>query len=246
VNALPPGSAYNLPSKIDTRAQEKQALIVTTQSRNNHNMKVYRADADLLISLQVILFNHQYPRCSSCYSILAGQSLDDEFDQYHFFKHAVNIVSQSTRVSPRYPAVVHLSARLLARGKSHASFRFIVDSGEQGQRTLLLWVFQPDIKVSVSPPDQWQDDDPRYLEEWLRVDLIRRIRSPIRAMKVIYLDLSSSSTRHEWQDDTSIDRITYPKDHVDRLATYLDATNLWQPESQRELNEMKVGWLERL
>ncbi|GAA5824228.1 hypothetical protein JCM11251_001576 [Rhodosporidiobolus azoricus] len=177
---------------------------------------------------------------------------------------------------PRYSLASFLTAEMLETGQAHACHRFVVEEAETEEAKLLLWFFNPAVRLSFStssapvgeilcnsansapspssssidgPPSStiFSPPSPSQSPNVDKSALASTSRS-MNAVKIFYSIVSSSNDSRcvEFTETQSTETVSYPANVVGRLVDLLKASTEVYPAAKRRFGEMDVGFLERI
>jgi len=175
-------------------------------------------------------------RCMSCRA-LVGRCSDgpvplaqtgDAIKAYvRFSKIAIKPAPSSSMAA--YSLAAHITAQLLETSLARAVYRFVVQDEEHGTTRMLLWLFNPYIRVLSNSP---------YFAR----------SQPVAAVKILYIagpELADPNTIDRLLGNTESDTVILPHALCLQLAKVLSDSSAIYPRSQRKLGQWNVGWLER-
>lgn len=122
----------------------------------------------------------------------------------------------------------HITAALLETSLSRAIHRFVVEDEESSTPRLVLWVFNPFIRLFSNQPS--------FTSE-----------TAISACKVLYnssADLGED-TIQSLLAGAEFETTIYPARICSQLCELLEASTAIYPASQQKLGDWSVGWLQR-
>ncbi|KAL8292696.1 hypothetical protein RQP46_001308 [Phenoliferia psychrophenolica] len=225
--------------------------------------------------------------CVSCNSLigqhvlLPSSSPADPFSDpptsfVRILKYATYATSSSTGAAlPRYSLASHLSAQLLEIAQAHACHRFVIEDAKDSKPRLLLWLFNPAVRVSFSsahPSTALLQDQSSSSSsspsssptpQTKRSSMAALLASgddddgpfplgrAMNAVKVFYLVVDSNADEEACRDfmdapHSTPEHVAYPQDVVERLERLLRASTAVYPEAKRMWGAMQAGFLERL
>ncbi|KAG8904851.1 hypothetical protein FRB99_001057 [Tulasnella sp. 403] len=152
---------------------------------------------------------------------------------YRLAKYALRPISPSAE----FPLSAFVVADMLELQQAHATHRFIIKDEEESKPRILLWLFNPSVRLSYESPTR----------------LSLPSESSIHAAKVFYTLIGPSSplaVNHtkiikQYPAFTSAEAIFYPMDVCRRLAAMLKESNDVYPPARRSMMQLDVGWLQR-
>ncbi|GAA5861556.1 hypothetical protein JCM3774_002625 [Rhodotorula dairenensis] len=181
--------------------------------------------------------------CASCASLIGWQVVQPDAEEttgraFRLLKYAsYPHCADRTRPQPqRAPLSAYLTAEMLETGQAHACHRFVIEDAADEEARLLLWFFNPSIRLAFSS----SNSD-------VQSHLCGGCTKGINAVKVFYADVTGNddpgcapfeAAKHE--------RMAYPRRIVDQLSEVLRASTRVYPEANRRFGELHVGFLERL
>lgn len=137
--------------------------------------------------------------------------------------------------------------------QAHASYRFVIRDEEDEKVRMLIWLFNPSVRISHSVPRAFalpktgtshaakvmfklvgpQETIPveQYVPRFFNSDWCANVIDP------------SLATLHP--DFTASEHLFYPLSVCHSLAVLLQNSNLAYPPSSREMGALKLGWLQR-
>ncbi|GAA5858087.1 hypothetical protein JCM9279_002115 [Rhodotorula babjevae] len=209
-----------------------------------------------------------YPaHCTSCSSLVGSHvrpadSAAEEQSAFRLLKFATYPVSSSIDTpATRHSLASYVTAELLETGQAHACHRFVLEDAETEQAKLLLWFFNPAIRVAFSstaaaasalePPTSSSPsasassspDDSRRRS----TTVIKSTSRSLNAVKVFYTAVQGDA------DPACIpfiqaknERVAYPRSVLERVDELLRASTLVYPPSKRRFGDLAVGFLERI
>ncbi|GAA5910815.1 putative polyadenylation protein [Sporobolomyces salmoneus] len=207
-----------------------------------------------------------FPARCNCCSALVGYHVEPlspfeaDATSFRLLKYAayplLRTSSTSTDAFPEYNLSCHLTAELLETGQAHACHRFVLEDAEEEKPRLLLWFFNPAIRVSFSTssslasylgptsstksPRSTSSNSPPSGSS----DLVSR---SMNAVKVFYSVVSSTDDPH-YHDfiENKTETVSYPLAIVEQLSKLLEASSLVYPPAKRRFGTFETGFLERI
>ncbi|GAA6020961.1 hypothetical protein JCM11491_001565 [Sporobolomyces phaffii] len=155
---------------------------------------------------------------------------------------------------PEYSLPCHLTAEMLETGQAHACHRFVLEDAEQERPRLLLWFFNPAIRISFStssplastlqPSRRNSSFSIASGNHHAKADLVSR---SMNAVKVFYTVVSGPEDSH-YRDfvENKTETVTYPLSVVEQVAKLLEASTLVYPPAKRRFGTFETGFLERI
>ncbi|GAA5909960.1 hypothetical protein JCM8208_006398 [Rhodotorula glutinis] len=209
-----------------------------------------------------------YPaHCTSCSSLIGLHvrpidSTADEQTALRLLKYATYPVSSSLDTpATRHSLASYVTAELLETGQAHACHRFVLEDAETEQARLLLWFFNPAIRVAFSstasatsalePPTSSSPTASASSSP----DVSRRRSTPtlkattrsLNAVKVFYTGVKGDADPACLPfTQAKNERVAYPRVVLDRVDELLRASTLVYPPSKRRFGDLAVGFLERI
>ncbi|GAA5837062.1 hypothetical protein JCM5353_002481 [Sporobolomyces roseus] len=211
-----------------------------------------------------------FPALCTCCSALVGyhvkplapSSSSSDPTSFRLLKYAayplVGATSTARESFPEYSLSCHVTAEMLETGQAHACHRFVVEDDEEEKPRLLLWFFNPAIRISFSTssplastlqssrrnssasPTLGRKSDPHANSP----DLVNR---SMNAVKVFYaVVLGDDDPRCQEFLENKTETVTYPRTIVDRLTKLLEASTLVYPSAKRRFGDLETGFLERI
>lgn len=119
----------------------------------------------------------------------------------------------------------HVTAHLLETSLAKASHHFIVEDRENSTIRLVIWLFNPFVRISSSS-----------------------LASPITTCKILYHVAPggwNNSSAEQLIGKAEYSNYILPARICKVLSDTLERSTLIHPPSQRKLGEWSVGWLER-
>ncbi|KAI5479150.1 hypothetical protein MNV49_004010 [Pseudohyphozyma bogoriensis] len=154
----------------------------------------------------------------------------------------------------RYSLAAHLTSEMLEIGQAHACHRFLVEDAEDEKVRVLLWLFNPAIRVSflnILPSsalfeDEWRAPSPDFSGN----PGARPTSRTMNAVKVFYSvvadETDSKCQEFMSSDHAAPERITYPLAVISKLVDLLKASTAVYPVGKRTWGDMDAGFLERI
>ncbi|GAA5981760.1 hypothetical protein JCM10908_004598 [Rhodotorula pacifica] len=178
--------------------------------------------------------------CAKCSSLIGwrvaqpGAGPTDE-PAFRLLKYASypRSADQARSPLPQASLSAHLTAEMLETGQAHACHRFVIEDAADEETHLLLWFFNPSIRVAFN------SDDPV-----VKSRLFDGSTRGINTVKVFYAIVNGQDDPR-WQASKH-ERMTYPRRVVDQLAEVLQASSRVYPELKRRFGDLDVGFLHRL
>ncbi|GAA5878827.1 hypothetical protein JCM16303_007198 [Sporobolomyces ruberrimus] len=212
--------------------------------------------------------DHLYDARCTCCSALVGYHVtplaqsDESPTSFRLVKYAayplVGASSTSTG-SAEYSLACHLTAEMLETGQAHACHRFVLEDSEQEKPRLLLWFFNPAIRVSFSTSsplasslhasrrnstDSTKSGKGTGPKPAGTVDLISR---SMNAVKVFFTVVTGpDDPRVQDFIENKTETVTYPLSVVEQLKKLLEASTLVYPLAKRRFGNFETGFLERI
>lgn len=174
----------------------------------------------------------------------------------------------------RYSLAAHLTAEMLELGQAHACHRFVIEDAEDERVRLLLWLFNPAVRVSFSTSSPTNailaepsassssaSSSPRTDTEPAptassssRGGETRQLARTMNAVKVFYTRVHSDSDEQRdpavrafvENEHSTTESLAYPREVVNKLADLLRASSAVYPRGKRVWGEMQAGFLERI
>ncbi|GAA5855908.1 hypothetical protein JCM3766R1_000059, partial [Sporobolomyces carnicolor] len=215
--------------------------------------------------------DHLFPARCDCCSALVGYHVEPlspfepDSTSFRLLKYAayplLRTSSPLAASFPEYSLPCHVTAELLETGQAHACHRFILDDTEEEKPRLLLWFFNPAIRVAFSTSSSLV----RSLETSRRrtsagstssnrgshpassTSEIDPVGRSMNAVKVFYSHVSTTEEAHYRsfvENKTEI--VSYPLSVVQQLAKLLEASSLVYPPAKRRFGSFQTGFLERI
>ncbi|GAA6002356.1 hypothetical protein JCM10207_001079 [Rhodosporidiobolus poonsookiae] len=222
-----------------------------------------------------------YPaHCSSCNSLIGSHV--KPLDPTSTVSTSVRLLKYATYPSrqvsnadldagrvppPRYSLASFLTAEMLETGQAHACHRFVLDDAETEQAKLLLWFFNPAVRLSFSSsaatasildlaasssltgtPSSVSTGSPSTSS----TSSVKLTSRSMNAVKVFYAAVSSDADPRcaDFLDgDThTAERIAYPAPVLARVKDLLQASTAVYPLAKRKWiqGNLDVGFLERI
>ncbi|GAA5916667.1 hypothetical protein JCM6882_002260 [Rhodosporidiobolus microsporus] len=168
---------------------------------------------------------------------------------------------------PRYSLASFLTAEMLETGQAHACHRFVLEEAETESAKLLLWFFNPAVRLSFStsaalagildtpgstsspssltPSPATSSGSPASSSS--AASAHKLTSRSMNAVKIFYA-VVSNDTDPRCADFLSqkAERVPYPRAVVARVADLLRASTLVYPPAKRRFGEFDVGFLERI
>ncbi|SCV74265.1 BQ2448_6697 [Microbotryum intermedium] len=205
-----------------------------------------------------------YPaQCDSCSSMIGfevapAQASDTSTRCFRLHKFATYPISlrapgSPLKDAPRYSLAIHITAELLELGQAHACHRFIVEDREHDKARLLLWLFNPSVRLSFSvmttPGVEVLEDSSRQPSPTFPGAAPVTKRS-MNAVKVFFIVVENEADE-ECQEFiaspmSTCERTQYPLSIITRLTELLRASSSIYPSDKRRWGQLEVGFLERL
>ncbi|GAA5981830.1 hypothetical protein JCM5350_005740 [Sporobolomyces pararoseus] len=207
-----------------------------------------------------------YPARCTCCSTLVGYHIEPlspseaETTSFRLLKYAAYPLLRSASTSngdfPEYSLPCHLTAELLETGQAHACHRFVLEDTEEEKPRLLLWFFNPAIRLSFSTSSPLASNlqpsrrpsaastKSRCRADSTSTELVGR---SMNAVKVFYTVVSSPEDL-QYRDfvENKTETVTYPLSVVDQLTKLLQASSLVYPLAKRRFGTFETGFLERI
>ncbi|GAA6050151.1 hypothetical protein JCM3770_000426 [Rhodotorula araucariae] len=207
--------------------------------------------------------------CASCAALVGSHvrpigSSSEDATAFRLLKYASYPTSTQADL-PRYTLASYLTAELLETGQAHACHRFVLEDAEGEQARLLLWFFNPAIRLafsssavgstalelpssasipcstSASPASSNGSSS-----SFAFAPTIPTTRS-MNAVKVFYASVKSDDDPACIPFTTAkSERVAYPRAVLDRVAELLQASTLVYPPAKRRFGDLAVGFLERI
>ncbi|GAA5918203.1 hypothetical protein JCM1841_005299 [Sporobolomyces salmonicolor] len=208
--------------------------------------------------------------CTSCSSLIGAHvtSLDPSSSPFltalRLLKYAANPIvkpppdslAAERSVPLRYSLSSHLTAEMLETGQAHACHRFVLEDAEQEKIRLLIWFFNPAVRLSFcsssalasilelaqggsspsAPPSASHtsaDSSSPVQAVSSEGKLVGRSMNVVKVFYAVVLDENDQ-------------RMTYPRAVIDRLVKVLQASTLVYPPAKRKFGDLEVGFLERI
>ncbi|GAA6062829.1 hypothetical protein JCM10212_002467 [Sporobolomyces blumeae] len=204
--------------------------------------------------------------CTCCASLVGHdvQPLASESStSFRLLKYAayplVAASPQDDVVVPEYSLASHVTAEMLETGQAHACHRFVVEDAEEEQPRLILWFFNPAVRIgfSSSSPLAGLLESPRRASAGTlpksqsrpaslspQSGLVSRSMNAVKVFYSVVSDPGDASCRSFLEHKT--ETVTYPRNVVDRLANLLRASSLVYPLAKRKFGDLDAGFLERI
>ncbi|BGP16007.1 hypothetical protein JCM10213v2_004000 [Rhodosporidiobolus nylandii] len=161
---------------------------------------------------------------------------------------------------PRYSLASLLTAEMLETGQAHACHRFILEEAETEKAKLLLWFFNPAVRLAFSSATATVGilDLPSASPAANGHSSPSSGPSPassspklfgrsMNAVKIFYAIVAGDDDpRCTDFLEAKSERIPYPRAIIDRVADMLRASTLVYPTSKRKWATLDVGFLERI
>ncbi|GAA5942903.1 hypothetical protein JCM3775_001223 [Rhodotorula graminis] len=209
-----------------------------------------------------------YPaHCSTCSTLIGASvcpvdSTVGEPTALRLLKYATYPVSSSIDTpATRHSLSSYVTAELLETGQAHACHRFVLEDAETEKARLLLWFFNPAIRVAFSTtasaasalepptsssPSASASSSPDVARRRSTSTLKTTTRS-LNAVKVFYTDVKGDSDPACLPfTQAKNERVAYPRAVLDRVDELLRASTLVYPPSKRRFGDLAVGFLERI
>ncbi|GJN89278.1 hypothetical protein Rhopal_002257-T1 [Rhodotorula paludigena] len=218
--------------------------------------------------------------CSSCSALIGSHVVPFDVSassptSFRLLKYASYPASLSQEpIDTLRPSLAsYLTAEMLETGQAHACHRFVLEDAANEQAKLLLWFFNPAIRVAFSTSSSGTEALVATAAD--RSSLSSRSGSArsspngsngssngsppltssttalasrsMNAVKVFYAVVSSDSDpqcAHFLH--AKHERIPYPAPVLSRLTELLQASTLVYPPAKRKFGELAVGFLERI
>ncbi|GAA5977640.1 hypothetical protein JCM11641_006885 [Rhodosporidiobolus odoratus] len=211
--------------------------------------------------------------CASCSSLVGSHVQPLRLDStalttVRLLKYATypirNVTSNAPVIGltppPRYCLATFLTAEMLETGQAHACHRFVLEEAESEKARLLLWFFNPAVRLSFSSsaatveilepatatPDSSATSTPTGSPDHSASAPKLTSRS-MNAVKVFYAMVAND------EDPRCVDfleakseRIPYPRSVLGKVQDLLGASTLVYPPAKRKWGNLEVGFLERL
>ncbi|RPA81108.1 hypothetical protein BJ508DRAFT_376641 [Ascobolus immersus RN42] len=177
--------------------------------------------------------------CKSCRAVL-GDVDERNMGLRRLNKWSIAISPRAEEKSKAYPPICFVSAQLLTLADEQAVryFYFSNPAPTAEEPGIRLWLFHPDVGVSVYPIPSYLGDEtiqPSGTVFWKKEEVIM----PVRACKVMFkVEAEGGSSFKE-------DRVDLPKDVWNRFVQELKGSNGTLPEKDRLWTGWTVGWIRR-
>ncbi|KDE02411.1 hypothetical protein MVLG_07024 [Microbotryum lychnidis-dioicae p1A1 Lamole] len=205
-----------------------------------------------------------YPaQCDSCSSMIGfevspAQASDTSTKCFRLLKFATYPLSLRIPGSPlkdarRYSLASQITAELLELGQAHACHRLIVEDREHNKARLLLWLFNPSVRLSFSvmttPAVEVLEDSSRQPSGAVSGTEPTTRRS-MNAVKIFYIvvenEMDEKCQEFIASPMSTCERTQYPSSVITRLTDLLRASSSIYPSDKRHWGQLEVGFLERL
>ncbi|KAK9898908.1 hypothetical protein P389DRAFT_193920 [Cystobasidium minutum MCA 4210] len=170
-------------------------------------------------------------KCRSCRALVGRSSpgprrdIHDKPAFVRFSKFAIQ--PASTSLMPVCPLSLHVTATLLETSLARAIHRFVIEDEEEGQNQLVLWVFNPYIRLFSNHPTFESS-------------------ASINATKILYkAGKLADSDIVRLIGNAEHESLIYPRGVCHQITEMLQASTSIYPRSHQKLGEWDVGWLER-
>ncbi|BGP39930.1 hypothetical protein JCM10450v2_003909 [Rhodotorula kratochvilovae] len=212
-----------------------------------------------------------YPaHCASCSTLVGSHvrpvgSSSDEPTAFRLLKYASYPASTQADL-PRYSLASYLTAELLETGQAHACHRFVLEDAVDEQARLLLWFFNPAIRIafstsangtsalqlpssastpsSASASPASSNGSPSSSSSSTPTKPAAR---SMNAVKVFYTSVQGDNDPACIPFTTNkSERVAYPRAVLERVAELLQASTLVYPSAKRRFGDLAVGFLERI
>ncbi|GAA5966092.1 hypothetical protein JCM3765_002602 [Sporobolomyces pararoseus] len=207
-----------------------------------------------------------YPARCTCCSTLVGYHVEPlspfeaDATSFRLLKYAayplLRTSPSSNETFPEYSLPCHLTAELLETGQAHACHRFVLEDAEEEKPRLLLWFFNPAIRLSFSTSSPLANSlqasrrnsaastKSRCRADSTSTELVSR---SMNAVKVFYTVVSSTDDS-QYRDfiENKTETVTYPLSVVEQLTNLLEASSLVYPPAKRRFGTFETGFLERI
>ncbi|GAA5851319.1 hypothetical protein JCM8547_004205 [Rhodosporidiobolus lusitaniae] len=165
---------------------------------------------------------------------------------------------------PQYSLASFLTAEMLETGQAHACHRFVLEEAETEKAKLLLWFFNPAVRLSFSTSSAIADHlgapssstSSSAITDSLSsfsssspssTASVKLFGRSMNAVKVFYAVVSGDDDpRCASFLEVKTERIPYPRAVIQRVADLLRASSLVYPSSKRKWTTLDVGFLERI
>ncbi|BGP31909.1 hypothetical protein JCM10296v2_003688 [Rhodotorula toruloides] len=189
--------------------------------------------------------------CASCDALVGSHVLPadgntSESTTVRLLKYATYPASSDTArpAPPRHTLSTYLTADMLETGQAHACHRFILEDAQTEQAKLLLWFFNPSIRLSFSSSTADASSLLSPSDSSASPSLVSRSMNSVKVFYAVVENDNAAvcatfvSAKHE--------RIPYPLSIIQRLTSLLQASTLVYPFAKRKFGELDIGFLERL
>ncbi|KAM0752034.1 hypothetical protein T439DRAFT_324129 [Meredithblackwellia eburnea MCA 4105] len=206
--------------------------------------------------------------CATCNTLIGQhvQSLSQDSVQtcVRLLKYATYPTGSTLAALPRYNLATHITSELLEIGQAHACHRFVLQDLEDEQPRLLLWLFNPAVRLSFSSAshtagillDEKSSSPLQSIAALLSANGANEPRPVGRTMnvvKIFYLVVGDGrngggNAYREFTDSphSTPEVMIYPSEVIRRLTDLLKASTSIFPVDKRKWGEMDAGFLERL
>ncbi|GAA6027295.1 hypothetical protein JCM8097_002568 [Rhodosporidiobolus ruineniae] len=219
-----------------------------------------------------------YPaHCTSCTSLIGSHVTplnpsdpSSGSTSFRLLKYASHPVRPDAPVPPpRYSLASFLTAEMLETGQAHACHRFVLEDAETEKAKLLLWFFNPAVRLAFSTsspltdalkppsststsaangsPASFSGSSPSPSSSPAGREGVKLFDRSTNAVKVFYA-VVADDTDPRCADFLTVksERLAYPAAVLDRLTELLRASTLVYPFAKRRFNQLEVGFLERI
>ncbi|BGO93975.1 hypothetical protein NBRC10512_005218 [Rhodotorula toruloides] len=189
--------------------------------------------------------------CASCDALVGSHVLPadgntSESTTVRLLKYATYPASSDPArpAPPRHTLSTYLTADMLETGQAHACHRFILEDAQTEQAKLLLWFFNPSIRLSFSSSTADANSLLSPSDTPAAPSLTFRSMNSVKVFYAVVENDNAAvcatfvSAKHE--------RIPYPLSVIQRLTSLLQASTLVYPFAKRKFGELDIGFLERL
>ncbi|KAG8872656.1 hypothetical protein FRB97_007435, partial [Tulasnella sp. 331] len=163
----------------------------------------------------------------------------DASTTYRLAKYAVRPVSPYTE-PVKIPLCAFVVADMVELQQAHATHRFIIRDEEEDRPRILIWLFNPSIKLSFTDSAH-QRAVPHHTTTMTAAKVLFSLVPPSSPLFTNPEKISAQFPAFK-----NAESLSYPIDVCRRLAATLKESNEAYPSGRRVITQLAVGWLQRL
>ncbi|KAF8314967.1 hypothetical protein DL93DRAFT_2045196, partial [Clavulina sp. PMI_390] len=174
-----------------------------------------------------------------CGAALGARGLDAKQDTatFRFAKYAIRPTGGSAGYHKPIPISAYVVADMMEIIQAHASYRFVIHDEEEEKVRMLIWLFNPSVRVSHSVSRAFA------LTKTGSTSAAKVFFKLVGPKETLSVEQINPRIHANYPDFAAGEHLFYPISVCHSLATLLQNTNIAYPPSMRLLGNLNLGWL---